>query len=306
MSLNRIVCPDCGAGLASKAGFVIGQRLTCPKCETSFKVSAPYEEVEEETPSAPAKAPAAAKKTVRAAVEAVEDEDEDDRPKKKKKKKKRDDDEDEDGSSYRNSWIRYTILGILVTVMLVLGYFLYDKWKAQNEDAAPQVKANEAPFARPIPPPGVPGKGPGPMGKGPGFPGQAQPKIGSGGQQGPTPGLGFNPFGGPLGILTPAESEKLTAGLVQKLIGTWEGKDPEGATHRVEYRADKTFSHKVEGGSNSGTMTGTYAVAGRLGDKVLTLTRPLGSLKQVKVTFEDDELIHDTATPGQSVILRKK
>ena len=320
MSLTRILCPDCGAGLASKAGFVIGQPVTCPKCKTPFKVSAPFEEVKDDTPSPPTKAPAEAKKTVRAVVAVVEDdededEDEDERPKKKKKKKRRDEDEDEDeeGSSYRNSWIRYTILGILVIVMLVLAYFLYEKWKPQKETA--EVKAEEG--ASNPPPPrmgirGLPGQGPGIPGQGPGIPGQGpelagtrrpktDPKIG---QNPPLAGLGgFDPLAVPQ---TPAQIAERTAKLSQKLIGTWEGTSSDGATHRIEYRADMTFSHTIQGGAEPGTTMGKYVVTGLIGNKVLTLARPLGTGNMIKVTFEDDELIHDTATPGESIILRKK
>ena len=95
MSIIRVACPGCGAGLRSPnpAGFNPAVVLTCPKCETKFAAG-------DAVASAPAPKPArprvvddeddAPRKKARPAVA---DDDEDDRP---KKKKRRDDDEDDD------------------------------------------------------------------------------------------------------------------------------------------------------------------------------------------------------------------
>ena len=42
MAIMRAVCPGCGAGLkcTDPAGFAAGEALTCPKCDTDFKVKA--------------------------------------------------------------------------------------------------------------------------------------------------------------------------------------------------------------------------------------------------------------------------
>ena len=145
MALLKIKCPECSAGLKSPTGFTVGQTVRCPKCKTYFNVEEPEEE-EEEAPkkSAPAAAkgkPAAAKKPVKAAVAEDEDEDEEpeeeeeEAPKKKKKKKKKRSDDDDEGGSYKNSPLRFIVLGILVTIMLVLGFMLYQK-KQREKDSS--------------------------------------------------------------------------------------------------------------------------------------------------------------------------
>jgi hypothetical protein len=124
------------------AGFEVGEKIDCPKCETRFAVRAPARPREEETEPP-------RKKAVKAS--AAED-DEDDRPRKKKrrrdddeddddrprKKKKRDRDEDERSGyqKYKSSPIRFIVLGVLVLIMLVLGFFLYLKWQKEKENAS--------------------------------------------------------------------------------------------------------------------------------------------------------------------------
>ncbi len=136
MAINRISCPECAAALKSAAGFKPGETVTCPKCETDFVVEDPDEE--DERPKKKGKASSGGltkKKPVKAAVEddEEEDEEEDERPKKKKKKKKRSDDDQE--WSYKNSWIRYAILTVLLIVMCVLGYMLYLKQQREARSA---------------------------------------------------------------------------------------------------------------------------------------------------------------------------
>ena len=61
------------------------------------------------------------------------DDDDDDyetKPKKKKKKASRRDDDDE--KSYKNSPLRFVILGVLVLIMLVGGFFLIRKIMAER------------------------------------------------------------------------------------------------------------------------------------------------------------------------------
>ena len=301
MSLTRIPCPACAAWLTSKAGFAVGQSVKCPKCNESFDVPAPFEVVaEDEPPPAPR-----AKKPIRAVAAVADDEDdeeapeEDERPKKAKKKKKKSrdqDDEDEPEWSYKTSWIRFAILGVLVVVMIVLGILLIKKWTKQDEGPDPEA-ATPAPAQQlpRVPPPTGNPIGPGPMAK---RGGAAMPKAGR-----PAPGLLDLPIPG--SKLTPEQAANQIAVLTSKLVGTWVGTAPDGSTHRVEYRADYTYTHTVEGGSAAGTTMGSFAVAGLVGDHVLRLTRPLGDRTEIRVTFEDDELLHDTAVPGESVVLRK-
>jgi uncharacterized Zn finger protein (UPF0148 family) len=131
VAINRISCPECGAGLKSAAGFKLGATISCPKCETDFEVE---EQEEEEQPKKKSKTASTGavskKKPIKAAVEDDEDE-EDEQPKKKKKKKKRSSDDGDDQWSYKNSWIRYAILTVLIVVMCVLGYMLHLKQKRE-------------------------------------------------------------------------------------------------------------------------------------------------------------------------------
>ena len=128
MPLNRVECPSCGAGLKSAAGFTAGQKIRCPKCKEAFAVPEPeFEEVEDEAPPPPAPK----KKPIRAvAAVADDDEDEDDRPVKGKKKKKK----KGGGGSYKTSPVRFIVLGLLLVVLGVLGYFLFLKNKKEKED----------------------------------------------------------------------------------------------------------------------------------------------------------------------------
>ncbi len=154
MAIAFATCPECRTTLKSTrpAGFAAGEALECPKCGTYFAAEAasPAKPVAAKPVSAKPAAPARPR-----AVE-VDDEDEDDRPRKKKAKARAvvDDEDDEDldepprkrgnkskrrddgGGSYRTSPLRFIILGILVVVMLVLAYFLYQKWQREKEDNA--------------------------------------------------------------------------------------------------------------------------------------------------------------------------
>jgi len=136
VAINRISCPECGAGLKSAAGFKLGATVSCPKCETDFEVEEPEEEEQPKKKSKTASTGAISKKKpIKAAVEEDEDEDEEEeQPKKKKKKKKRGSDDDEQWS-YKNSWIRYAILTVLIIVMCVLGYMLHLKQQREARAA---------------------------------------------------------------------------------------------------------------------------------------------------------------------------
>jgi len=140
----------------SPAGFAEGQTIECPKCGTYFAV--------EEAPAAkaPAAKPAAkprpkdddeddrpAKKKARRDDDEDEDDDEDDRPKKKKKGKK-----SKDEKSYKSSPVRFIVLGVLVLIMLVGAFFLYQKWEKEKEEANKPVPISnpDEDLAKPIRP----------------------------------------------------------------------------------------------------------------------------------------------------------
>jgi hypothetical protein len=137
VSLTRTTCPECGAGLKSAAGFNPGQAVRCPKCSTAFTVPAPdFEEVGGDDP-APRKGPPA---------RAARDED-DDRPRRRRPRDDEDEDDDDDDDDrprrkgkkkggYKNSPLRYAVLGALLVILGVLAFLLYQKKMREREDAA--------------------------------------------------------------------------------------------------------------------------------------------------------------------------
>ncbi|MBA4187971.1 MAG: hypothetical protein C0467_08120 [Planctomycetaceae bacterium] len=136
MAINRVTCPECGATLKSTAGFKRGATVGCPKCKADFVVEDPDQEDERpKKKGSKATVPITTirKKPVKAVVEEGGDDEEDERPKKKKKKRRSSDEED---WSYRNSWIRYAILTVLIIVMCVLGYLLHLKQKREAQNAS--------------------------------------------------------------------------------------------------------------------------------------------------------------------------
>ncbi len=187
MALNRIACPECGAGLRSSTGFRPGQTASCPKCETNFTVEEPT-------------------------GAALSIDDEDDQP---GMKKRRDDD-----WAYKNSWMRYAVLGALLAVLGVLGYMLYDKKMKEGkettqEDPDVQRPMNPRIVGQPDPrlQPALVAGQPGPAGKA------------------PNPGPTTKPF-------TPEDAKAL-------LVGNWEAKTKDDV-RSVAYDADGTFSYAVE------------------------------------------------------------
>ncbi|MCE9565244.1 MAG: hypothetical protein K8U57_24695 [Planctomycetes bacterium] len=127
--------------MKSATGFKLGKTVECTKCGAEFEVEEPAEEEVEEPKKGKAAPSTVAKKPVKAVGEDEAGEDEEERPKKKKKKKKRDEEQE---WSYRNSWIRYAILTVLLIVMCVLGYMLYLK----REREARSSLEIEAPMGR--------------------------------------------------------------------------------------------------------------------------------------------------------------
>lgn len=304
MTLMRIVCPECGAGLKSPTGFTVGHAVECPKCETTFSVEEPKED----------ERPAKAKKPVKAAARGSRDDDFDDeeeeRPRKKKKKRRDDDDDDRGG--YKNSPLRYAVLGILIVVMVVLGIMLIMKKQKErdeakkdeegngNRDTPPRVVVQQPmglgqPGGFPNPGGVVPKQGrfPNPPGKFPNRPGNFPPP-----QEAQQPS--FNLLASGLPQPGSPEAKELTDSFTKKLIGTWEGTGPDGAKHTITYLANGRFTHDT-GDKSTG---GTWHSEGLVGTKGLKLN--LGGGNSIKVVFEDDELLHPTGTPGETVILKKK
>jgi hypothetical protein len=303
VALNRIACPECGAGLKSASGFTPGQTVCCPKCETYFAV---------EDAAAEPSEPAAGKKPVRA----TSDDDYDDTPKGKKKRR------DEEWS-YRNSPARYAVLAVLVLVMCVLGYMLYDKKQREAEDAADN-RTDGDPSPAVVPPPPPPGAVGVKMGRPPGGGGMPVlpplppppplPKKGNTGiNPGPLPkqGGGGSPFDLlPGGGTAPngAEADMLTKKYRDMLVGTWKADLGKGVTAELVYGEDGTVTETVVTPNGPVARSGKWSVTGLVGRKgiVVAWTGQLGKMGPMRLIFEDGELEHPVVGQNATGIFRKK
>ncbi len=306
MALLKVKCPECNAGLKSPTGFTVGQAVSCPKCETDFTVEEP------EKAGSPA------------------DEDDDDAPVTKKKKKGNDDydDDEKPTRSYKNSPARYAVLGVLVVIMLVLGYFLYEKKKKEREaDAAnnaardgdgdgtpppllkgPEIGINPNPNPKgkgkganpPPPPPPAPVKPKDPMPPIP-MPKEANPKG---------PNIPIDPFGGLLGgggVPDAKTALVLTEKYKTALAGTWTADLGDGATEELTYTATGTFTAKLTG-PNGATANGKFTVLGLSGTKGLWLRLEAAGapVRIVAVAFDGHELEHPSLQKGLVSTFKKK
>lgn len=300
MGLPKIKCPECNAGLKSAAGFTVGQTVCCPKCETYFTVEEPEDDFEAPRPAAKSKGAPAGKKPVRAAAVNDDEDDEDEKP---RKKKRRVDDEGDDERAYKNSPVRFVILGVLIVVMLVLAYFLYEKKRKESEAAANpgsskpvEVADRQKEFIGPQN--FAPQNGPVP---------QAVPNPQNGPKRpAPVAGVGAgvtNPFGVPTSV---AQVQALTQKYTTALLGSWIADLGDGTTEELTYKADGTFSAKQTGPSAQ-AVAGKYAVKSVVGTKVLKieLNTDTGP-RTITVTFEGKELEHPSLQPGVTATFRKK
>ena len=162
MLVHRTVCSECRVALGSDSGFTVGQPIACPECQEEFVVKAGKNSslpprkpvraasvaVDDDDDVAPSKPKAKSKPAVviddeddeevvrpkkRARVEVDDDDEDEDRPVRVKKSKsgknkgKRRGGGDDEKKSYKNSPIRFVILGLLLVVLAVMVYFLYIK-----------------------------------------------------------------------------------------------------------------------------------------------------------------------------------
>ncbi|MDY3560483.1 hypothetical protein R5W23_001718 [Gemmata sp. JC673] len=284
MSVLKLKCPECRAGLKSGSGFKVGQTVCCPKCETYFVVEDPDEGDE------PAK-PRAAVKAVRAAV--ADEDDEEERTLKKKKKRRAADDE----GSYKNSPLRFVILGVLVVIMLVLAFFLYKKKQSEAAEGGmapediPPVDVQPVPggkMASKLTPPAVNVAPPG------------APKRPTDLRPSGAPSVALNG-----GVVAPAEAKRLVAKHTAALVGTWAADLGSGTREQLTYTADGSYTVSRTG-SGAATAGGQYEVKGLVGTKglKLLLTGTSGE-RNVIVIFEDDELHHPSLEQGVTAVFRK-
>jgi len=207
VALLKIRCPECNAPLKSSTGFTVGEAVSCPKCETDFTVREPEEEPEGTEPKSAAgknkDAPAVTKP--RKGTDAEDDEDEDERPVRR---------------SYKNSPLRYAVLGVLVVIMLVLAYMLYEKRKKEREaDAADNSPGSSEPSTPRGPIGPVPPGGPNPV----------LPRMPVG-------------IGGPK-LPQPKDAAQALTEAKARLIGAWECRLGGGDVCSVEYKTDGTFTY---------------------------------------------------------------
>jgi uncharacterized Zn finger protein (UPF0148 family) len=293
VSLNRVPCPECGAGLTSPTGFAVGQNVRCPKCETYFTVEDP--------------ATAASRKPVKAAVAGDEDYDQP----KKKRRAVTEDDEDA-GRSYKNSPARYAILGVLVCVMVGLGVMLYLKKRDEGKDDNTAGDRGSNPPAElpkqdfpiiPGGPAGAAGGGPkkNPLPKGVTPPKNTPPKKDAGGG-----GVGLPFLGGGAALSGPEAAAKLKQ-YQKQIVGTWKAKLGGDATAELVYRDDGTFTDTLTTGGTPKTVSGTWTADSVIaGGKGVLITRTVaGARTTVKAEFEGDELLHDTQDRGTVGTFRK-
>ena len=302
MALLKTRCPECNAGLKSPTGFAVGQTVCCPKCETYFAVEEPEGEEPKKAPAG-AKGKAtdapAAKKTLKATVADDNDDDDDDDAPKKKKKKKVSYDEDEEGTrSYKNSPLRFVVLGVLVVVMLVMGYFLYDKRKKEagggdtsRDEAAvvnPRVADQNGPKLQPIQPGLVVG-------------GPKQPNPGG---KGGAPAVPFGLGGSP--ALTPAQTQAEVQKFKTMLVGTWTADLGGGVTEELTYTANGTFTTKLTGPAPA-TLTAKYTIKELVGTKGVKIQLDTGGgTRTVVALLDGDELEHPSLQEGVTGTFRKK
>ena len=99
------------------------------------------------------------------------------------------------------------------------------------------------------------------------------------------------------------EGVKLQETHRKKLLGRWEGTAADGSLHKIGYQDNGQFTHEVSGGGKGSTSAGTWSISGLVGTRGVKINRGTVALK---VVFEGDELLHDTTTPGETVVLKKK
>lgn len=188
MPLTRIACPECGSALTSAAGYTVGRTTTCGKCEAEFVVADPAMVGGRDEPDAP--------------------------PMPKE-------------WSYRTSTLRYVVLTLLLGVMGVLGYLLYDK--KSKERAADRDGGLEGDEARLIDPAKI----------------KVTVPLGPDGQPRDITLRTMIPAGVPGATGGPTVR---AADVSKAVVGKWEWKgDGESAT--MEYKADGSFVYTATGGA---------------------------------------------------------
>jgi hypothetical protein len=140
--------------------------------------------------------------------------------------------------SYKNSWMRFAVLGVLLVVLGVLGYMLYEKKRA-NKDTDTVQSDDEIPMANPR----LVGKGD------PGL--RPVERTGGGGVGGGRPKVnaGETKDGA-------ADSESVR----KQLIGSWEAARND-ERYAIEYKPDGSFTYSVDGKAKK-SIEGRWKVAG--------------------------------------------
>lgn len=284
MSLAKVSCPECGASLKSADGFEVGEDVTCPKCDTAFAVPKP-----------------------KAKAVLVEDEGE---PAEKPKKKKQKAALADEPRSYKNSPLRYAILGVLVVVMIVLGVLLYlKKGVVEPEQASndPPPNLPQQPIQQPPiqPQPKFPNfptpKFPGPK-VNPKQPGKQPPGGGLGGAL----VSGIDPLSPIFGSApTSAQAKQIVGKYGAALVGSW-ACETDGAKDEVAYLADGTFVASRTG-TGAAKASGKYTIVGPAGATGLKLKLETDTgTRTITVSFDGDTLEHPTLEKGVTATFQRK
>lgn len=286
MPVTKIRCPECDAALKSEDGFTPGEDVTCPKCDTAFAVPKPK---------------------AQAVLAEADDDEPDDKPKKKKKKAARA--EDDEPRSYKNSPLRYVILGVLVVVMIVLGVLLILKKRTVEPEAAnndPPQNVPPPPIQPPITPPQPKLPFPNPKAN-PKQPNPKQPgKQPAGGGLGGALVSGIDPLAPIFGSApTPAQGKQIVAKYGALLVGSW-AVEAGGAKDEVAYLADGTFVASRTG-PGAAKASGKYTIVGPAGSTGLKLKLETDAgTRTIAVTFDGDTLEHPTLEKGVTATFTRK
>ena len=130
--------------------------------------------------------------------------------------------------SYRTSWLRYAVLTVLLVIMGVLGYMLYQKRSGQSETAG---SGSDSDDMRPLV-----------LKYGDDKPANIELK--------PLANPGSPAGGGGGGDATAPKKGRSAAEARKGLVGTWESKTGD-ATATVEYKDDGTFTYTATGGAKA-------------------------------------------------------
>ncbi len=284
MALLNVRCPECRALLKAKIDFIVGEKVTCPKCETPFTVKAPEGDALTGTSALTG---ATTKKTQAESEFLV--------------------------GSRQHSLLWYAAFTVLIAGIVALGFIIAQKLPDKPEVANTDTRAKELPppdLKQPNakqPNPKQKGKQPNPKQKPPDGKQeikQPNPKQPAGPLAGVGPFGGL--FGGSGGVVPPGEKDKLLQKYKAALVGNWKADLGGGLTEELTYTADGAYTAKLSGPTPV-MDSGKYTVKEVVGTKTLKIQLDTAAgARTVTAVFDDDELQHPSLQKGITAVFRKK